>query len=81
MIEVNQYYRSADPRDEGRTLRVVAAPSSTPGTPSFQRVGVVTVHPDGREDRLRAVDAKHFHEFELTQNETVRKTGYVLVRP
>lgn len=80
MIEVNQYYRSADPRDEGRTLRIVAAPGTTPGTPSFQRVGVVTVHADGREDRLRAVDAKYFHQKPYGRNGEPRKTGYVLVR-
>lgn len=70
MIEENGIYESADPRDNGRQIRVVSY------TPGHNKADIVS-HPKG--DRRRRVEASTLHESAETKAGVRRRTGYFLV--
>lgn len=74
MIEKNQVYVACDPRDEGRTIRVV----DVYGDSRSGKVGVVTLTDDGRELRRRDMDTSVLHESAVTRDGVRRRSGYAL---
>lgn len=59
-------------------IRVVGRPHASSGGWNFGKVDVVTVTPDGRELRYRAIDMAQLHDSPTTRDGQPRKTGYVL---
>lgn len=74
MIKKDQVYVACDPRDEGRTIKVVAVY----GDSRSGKVGVVTLTEDGRELRRRDMDTAVLHGSKFTRDGDVRRTGYAL---
>ncbi len=81
-VRPGQVYEAADPRNSGMTIQVTGWPAGQPS-----RVEIVTLthadsyagsHFQAPASRGRKIACSSLHEFRLTQNETVRVTGYVL---
>lgn len=74
MIKKDQVYVACDPRDEGRTIKVV----DVYGDSRSGKVGVVTLTDDGRELRRRDMDVSVLHQSRFTRDGAVRRAGYAL---
>lgn len=70
MIQENNIYESADPRDNGRRIRVVDY------TQGGNKADIVS-HPKG--DRRRRVEAGTLHGSAKTISGATRRTGYFFV--
>lgn len=70
MIEEGNVYKSVDPREAGRQIRVT---SYYPGNPKAH----VVSHPDGK--RPRQISVEKLHEGPKTKTGADRRSGYVLV--
>lgn len=69
-IEKGNIYESADPRDDGRQIRVTSYYTG------YAQANIVS-HPSGQ--RHRSINVKYLHEDRNTQNGTPRKNGYFFV--
>ena len=69
-IEKDNIYESADPRDDGRQIRVTSYYTG------YAQANIVS-HPSGQ--RHRSINVKYLHEDRNTQNGTPRKNGYFFV--
>lgn len=70
MIQEGNIYESADPRDNGRRIRVVT-------WNRFDQKALIESHPKG--DRRRYVQASSLHDTPLTGKGERRRTGYFRV--
>lgn len=70
MIQEKSIYESADPRDNGRQIRVV-------GWNEGDQKAQIVSHPQG--NRKRHVEARSLHDDPFTSGGERRRTGYFLV--
>ncbi|MEU5976325.1 hypothetical protein [Streptomyces sp. NPDC047315] len=73
MITPGDTYRSANSRETTR-IRVEKY------TPGRSHAFVVTLTPDGRAVRRRALEVRQLHDTPLTRAGQPRRTGYILAR-
>jgi hypothetical protein len=69
-IEKGNIYESADPRDDGRQIRITSYYTG------YAQANIVS-HPSGK--RHRSINVKYLHENRDTQNGQPRKNGYFFV--
>lgn len=69
-IEKDNVYESADPRDDGRQIRVTSFYTG------YAQANIVS-HPSGK--RHRSINVKYLHESRTTKNGQPRKNGYFFV--
>lgn len=80
-IQPGQTYRAVKPSDgfsaDFIRIEVVGAVGRVPGW-GYGKVDVVTVTPEGRKVRRRAIEASQLHASATTKTGQPRRTGYVL---
>lgn len=75
-IQPGQVYVSCHPLDEGRRIKIVGEPGTVPGVWGFGKVDVVTLTPDGRELRRRAIETSQLHDHPTRRDGTPRRNGW-----
>jgi hypothetical protein len=70
VIEKDDVYESADPRDDGRQIRIVS------WFPGYAKAQIVS-HPSGKNHRQ--INVKHLHRDRNTGKGEPRRNGYFLV--
>lgn len=70
VVETGNIYESADPRDDGRMIRV------TSFYPGYSNANIVS-HPSGKNHR--SINVRSLHELRETGKGTPRKNGYFFI--